>query len=323
MRRGNGSLDARLHETLAELLATGVPSALALAVGPWGRSFSAAGLDCSGRPLHATARFRVGSVTKTFVAALVLALVEDGALGLDNEATTHLPARFESIGPVTLRSLLNHTSGFPDFFEDAAFAARWQESPGRAWDPDELIEISLALPRHEPGIFSYANSNYVLIELVIDSLTGRSVGELLRTRILDSLGLSATQLPERATAAGGLVSTADDLARFFAALLSGEIIGEPSLREMLTTVPCDWSESQGYGLGIEQVESLMGFEISPCGMAWGHVGLAEVTTVAFSTPDARRQVVLMANAMLTNDAAWAALSRATWAVLCPGGRSRP
>jgi D-alanyl-D-alanine carboxypeptidase len=263
----------------------------------------------------------VGSITKTFVAALVLTLVEDGGLGLDDDTTSHLPARFESIESVKLRSLLNHTSGFPDFFEDAAFAARWQESPGRAWDPDELIEVSLALPRHEPGIFSYANSNYVLIGLVIESVTGCTVGELLRRRILDSLGLSATRLPETATAAGGLVSTADDLARFFAALLGGEIVGEQSLREMLATVPCDWSESQGYGLGIEQVESLMGFEASPCSMAWGHVGLGRVTTVAFTTPDAGRQVVLMANAMLTSDAAWAALNRATWAVLCPGGRS--
>jgi D-alanyl-D-alanine carboxypeptidase len=316
-RTPNGSLDARLEETLTELLAAGALGAAALAVGPWGRVRSAAGLDSSGRPLQATARFDVGSITKTFVAALVLALVEEGGLGLDDYATTHLPARFEPVGSVSVRSLLNHTSGLPDFFEDAAFAARWRKSTGREWDPDELITISLALPRHEPGSFRYSNSNYVLIGLVIESATGYTVGELLRGRILDSLGLSATRLPPTATAAGGLVSTADDLARFFAALLGGQIVGESSLREMLTTVPSDWAESQGYGLGIEQVESLMGFELSPCGMAWGHTGLGHVTTVALTTPDARRQVVLMANAMLTSDAAWAALSRATWAVLCP------
>jgi D-alanyl-D-alanine carboxypeptidase len=120
------------------------------------------------------------------------------------------------------------------------------------------------------------------------------------------------------------VSTSDDLVRFFAALLAGEIVGESSLHEMLTTVPCHWAESQGYGLGIEQVESLMGVEVSPCGAAWGHVGLmGHVTSVAFTTPDASRHVVLMANAMLTSDAAWSALSRATWAVLCPGDPSSP
>jgi hypothetical protein len=76
------------------------------------------------------------------------------------------------------------------------------------------------------------------------------------------------------------------------------------------------AESQGYGLGIEQVESLMGFGVSPCGTAWGHIGLGQVTTVAFTTPDAKRQVVLMANAMLTSDAALSALNGATWSVLC-------
>jgi D-alanyl-D-alanine carboxypeptidase len=269
--------------------------------------------------LQASAQFEVGSITKTLVAALTLLLVEDGALELDDDVRAHLSARFGPVGSVTVRSLLNHTSGLPDFFEDAAFAARWQESR-RSWEPDELIEISLALPRHEPGIFNYANSNYVLIGLVIESLTGSPVGELLRRRILDSLGLSATRLPATATAAGGLVSTSDDVARFFAALLAGEVVGESSLREMLTTVPCEWGESQGYGLGIEQVEALMGFKVSPCGMAWGHVGLGKFTTVAFSSPDATRQVVLMASAMLNSDAAWTALGRATWAVLCPDGR---
>jgi D-alanyl-D-alanine carboxypeptidase len=317
-RRTDRSPDARLEETLAELLAAGAPGALVLAVGPWGRLSLAAGLDLSGRPLRETARFEVGSVTKTFVAALVLALVEDGALGLDDDVTTHLPARFEPLGPVTVRSLLNHTSGLPDYFEDTAIAAAWLEDPSRELNPDELIEVALALPRHEPGNFSYANTNYVLVGLVIESVTARTVGEVLGSRILDSLGLSATRLPGTATsAAGGLVSTADDVARFLAALLAGEIVGESSLREMITTVPSDWAESQGYGLGIEHVDSLMGFEVSPCGTAWGHIGLGRVTTVAFTTPDAKRQVVLMANSMLTTDAAWAALGRATWAVLCP------
>ena len=180
-----------------------------------------------------------------------------------------------------------------------------------------MIDISLALPRHEPGVFSYANCNYILIGLMIESVTGSTLDETLRRRVLDSLGLAATRLPGTANAAaGGLVSTAEDVARFLAALLSGEIVREASLREMLTTVPSEWAESQGYGLGIEQVESLMGFEVSPCGMAWGHTGLGQTTTVALTTPDARRQVVLMAGAMLTSDAAWAALSGATWAFLC-------
>ena len=313
----SGTLDARLEEALAQLLAAGAPGALAVAVGPWGRLSAAAGLDSSGRSLQATSQFEVASVTKTFVAALVLALVEDGALGLDEDVAAHLPAQVESLGSVTARSLLNHTSGLPDFFEDAAIADAWRKDPSQEWNLDELIEISLALPRHEPGRFRDANSNYLLVGLVIESVTSCRLDQAIRRRILDPLELVETKLPRTAmAAAGGLISTADDLTRFLAALLGGEVVGEPSLREMLTTVPTEWAESQGYGLGIEQVESLMGFDVSPCGRAWGHIGLGPVTTVAFTTPDAKRQVVLMANAMLRSDAAWSALNGATWSVLC-------
>ncbi|MGZ4314865.1 MAG: serine hydrolase domain-containing protein [Gaiellaceae bacterium] len=303
---------------MAELVAEGAPGALALAVVPSGRVCCASGVDSAGHPLQATAEFNVGSITKTFVAALVLALVEDGRLGLDDDATTYLVEGLGLEGPVTVRSLLNHTSGMPDYFENKEFAGAWLKDPSREWDPDHLIEISLALPRREPGTFSYANSNYVLVGLVIESVTSGSVGEALRRRILESLGLSATRLPATANVAGGLVSTANDLADFLAALLSGKVIGEPFLREMLTTVPSDWIESQGYGLGIEQVDSLMGVEVSQCGLAWGHVGLGAATTVAFTTPDASRQIVLMANTMLTRNPAWSAINDATWATLCSG-----
>lgn len=312
----NESPATGLEETLAVLLAEGAPGAAALAAGPWGRASAAAGLDFADHPLQATTPLDVGSVTKTFVAALVLALADDGRLELDDAATAYLPPRFATLGGVTVRSLLNHTSGLPDVFEDPAFAGRWRENPSQAWNAEEVITISLGLPRHEPGIFGYANSNYVLIGLLIESVTSSTVSELLYKRILAPLGLTATHLPASATAAGGLLSTTDDVARFLAALVSGEIIGESSLGEMLTAVPCSWEESQGYGLGIERVESLMGFDVSPCGSAWGHIGFGHVTTVAFTVLDATRQIVLMANAMLTSDAAWAALNRATWETLC-------
>lgn len=311
------SLDRSLEAALADLLASGAPGALGLAVGPWGRLRSTAGTGSAGRPLQASERFNVGSITKTFVAALTLALVEDGALRLDDEASSHLPARYKGIGSITVRSLLNHTSGLPDYFEDEAIAAAWLADPTNEWDPSELIDISLALPRHEPGVFSYSNSNYVLLGLTIERVSGCSVGEGLRRRVLDRFGLAATQLSRSASgAAGGLVSTADDLASFLAALLGGKMLREESMREMLAVVPSDWVESRGYGLGIEQVASIMGFDPSPCGVAWGHAGLGHVTSVAFTTPDGKRQIVLMANAMLRTDTAWAAINRATWDVLC-------
>jgi D-alanyl-D-alanine carboxypeptidase len=314
----SAQLQSKLEAALAELLAAGAPGALALGVGPWGRLRMAAGLDSGGRALQADAPFEVASVTKTFLAALVLALVEDGALGLDDDVAAHLPSRALSLDSVSVRSLLNHTSGLPDFFEDAAIADAWRSDAGFDWRLDELIEICMALPPHEPGRFHYANSNYLLLGLVIESLMSSPLDEGLRRRIFDPLDLAATRLPRTATAAaGGVVSTADDLARFLSALLAGQVVNERSLREMLTTVPSEWVESKGYGLGIEEVDSLMGFDVSCCGTAWGHVGLGKATTVAFTTGDAKRQVILMANARLTNDAAWSTLNRATWSVLCP------
>jgi D-alanyl-D-alanine carboxypeptidase len=267
--------------------------------------------------VQADTRFEVGSVTKTFVAALVLALVEDGALGLDDEVAAHLPGRVESLRSITVRSLLNHTSGLPDFFEDAAVAEAWRAGAILDWSLDRLIEICVALPRHEPGRFRYANSNYLVVGLVIESVMSRPLDETIHRRILDPLDLAETRLPRNAiAAAGGLVSTADDLARFFCALPAGQVISDASLREMLTTVPSNWAESKRYGLGIEEIDSLMGFDVSPCGGAWGHVGLGQATTVALTTRDGKRQVVLSANAMLTSDAAWSALNRATWTALC-------
>lgn len=315
------SLQNVLDETVSGLVRAGAPGALALAVGPWGVCCRVAGIDSSGGALRSTALIEVASVTKTFVAALVLSLFQDGLLELDDPVAMYLPGLLRGDARITLRSLLNHTSGLPDYFEDAAFLAEWQEHPAHEWTAHELVEIAAGLPRHESGLFSYANVNYVLVALIIESVTGRTVADVLQARILEPLALDATQLPVTATAAtGGLTSTADDLSRFLAALMRGEVVNESSRREMLTTVPSDWPESQGYGLGIERVESLMGAD-SPCGAAWGHTGLGMATTVALTSQDAARQVVLTAGAMLTSEVAWAILGRATWSVLCPATRT--
>ena len=116
---------------------------------------------------------------------------------------------------------------------------------------------------------------------------------------------------------GEMVSTARDVARFLQALLGGELL-TPELRaELLTTVPSDWEESDGYGLGIEEVSSLMGQAPSPCGAAWGHLGFAMGhTTIALSSESGDRQVVVCMNALVMSDEVWAALGRLMWACYC-------
>ena len=114
-----------------------------------------------------------------------------------------------------------------------------------------------------------------------------------------------------------MVSTARDLARFLRALLGGELL-PPALRaELLSTVVSDWEESDGYGLGIEEVTSIQGKADSPCGSAWGHLGFSTgYTTIALARRNGDRQVVICLNAYVMSDETWVALGQLAWACLC-------
>ena len=346
-----------LDDHLEGVLAAGIPGVVALAAHPgasWERAAGLADVE-SGAPLEPERRFRIGSVTKVFVAALVLQLVGEGALALDDE-----------VGPlaegVTLRQLLNHTSGLPDHYADLdSLLEPYRRN--RAYRQHLTPRAALELVRDKPRLFSpgtgwsYSNGNYVVLGLLVEETTGATLRDQLRARILEPLGLEASDLPDddappadlvRAYlppdnpllpdpgpgpvdvteiqpfgwGGGEMVSTARDVARFLQALLGGELL-EPSLRaELLTTVPSDWEESEGYGLGIEQVSSLMGVADSPCGVAWGHIGFSfGYTTIALASETGDRQVVILTNTLLWSDEAWPALGDLTWACYCGLGQT--
>ena len=100
------------------------------------------------------------------------------------------------------------------------------------------------------------------------------------------------------------------MARFLQALLGGELLTSELRAELLTTVASDWEESDGYGLGIEEVSSLMGQSPSPCGRAWGHLGFAMGhTTIALSSESGDRQVVVCVNSLVMDDETWKVLGR--------------
>ncbi|MCD0442145.1 beta-lactamase family protein [Glycomyces sp. A-F 0318] len=151
--------------------------------------------------------FRIGSNTKTFTAALVLRLVEEGAIDLDAPASGYLP-RFDLDPRITVRMLLQHTSGVFNFtgeyYEDGTFAPgivwsgrEWVEDRFRTYRPEELVELALSKPaRFEPGTdWSYSNTNYVLARLVVEQVTGRPFADEMRRLVLDPLGLSHTLVP--------------------------------------------------------------------------------------------------------------------------------
>jgi D-alanyl-D-alanine carboxypeptidase len=331
---------------------SGLPGAVAVASAPGFHWEGAAGLANveTGEPLTVEHRFRVASVTKLFFAAAVLQLVDDGALALDGEAGPIVP-------DVTVRQLLNHTSGVPNWEDDlVAFFEPYRRNPAHRSElgPRDALALALERPRlFAPGEgWAYTGSNYQALGLLVEETAGTPLREELKRRIFDPLQLGATDLPAETWpvpglareylpadnplfpgpgpgpvdvteldlpfnwAGGGIVSSGHDLARFLQALLGGELLPEDLRAEMVRTVPSGWDESDGYGLGIGEVTSLMGKAASPCGAAWGHLGFGGHTTVALASERGERQVVLMVNGHAMSDESWEDLGRLVWGCYC-------
>ncbi len=278
------------------------------------------------RPTRPDLRHRVGSVTKTFVATVLLQLVDEHRLRLDDPIGRYLPQLVG--GPVgqqvTVRMLMNHTSGIGNYTN--ALLSSPQALEGLAdttYEPAQLIAIGLGMPStNAPGArWSYSNTNYIILGQLIAKLTGRPYEQAVQRRILQPLGLRDTYLPGTeleirgphaaaylrwtdgslrdfarfsatwADSAGELVSTGADLDRFYRALFSGRLLPERLLDAMRTTVPleADHPEYGGYGLGLMNLPL-------PCGTFWGHTGgVVGQATFAFSSPDGSRQVALGEN----------------------------
>jgi len=285
---------------------------------------------------------------KIFVATVVLQLVHEDVLVLDGPADP-------VVGDVTVRQLLNHTSGLPNYHDDIVeLFEPYRRDPAHRWplEPRELLAVALERPRiFMPGEgWAYSGSNFLAAGLLVEYVTGSTLREELRRRIFEPLGLSATDLPAEASATdgfargyfppdnplipgtdwvdvteldlpfnwagGGVVSTGGDLARFLQALLRGELLPPRLLAEMLRTVPSDWEETDAYGLGIGHVSSVMGKVPSPCGPAWGHLGLGPYTVIALASDEGDRQAVVLANGPVMSEEAWAPIGRLAWACYC-------
>jgi D-alanyl-D-alanine carboxypeptidase len=225
-----------------------------------------------------------------------------------------------------VRELLDHTSGVPDFVEPA-LAGLYGGDRFRSWAPRELVGLVAGRPPDfAPGTaWSYSNTNYVLVGMLIERATGVPLGRELQRRIFRPLRLDDTSFPldmpwlpwpyargyslaldadlnpvERrlldftvynpslAWGAGNIVSDLDDLARFYRALLGGRLLPAAQLAEMKTTVPI--GPGVAYGLG------LLEFDTS-CGPIWGHDGdIPGFVSELYSSEDGTRQYGLMFNA---------------------------
>ncbi len=190
------ALAARLDRALARarerLLLPGVEATVLFPDGStWTGALGSADV-ATGRPVDADTPFAIASVTKTFTTALVLRYAEQGRLRLDDRLASYLPD-WPNARRITIRMLLGHTSGIPDFFANPKIDKVLQKDPGRAWTPTEILAYVPKGAVFPPGKgWAYSNTNFVLLGLVAEKVGGAPWADLVRRELIEPLGLTAT-----------------------------------------------------------------------------------------------------------------------------------
>jgi D-alanyl-D-alanine carboxypeptidase len=236
--------------------------------------------------VEATHHFRIGSLTKQFTAALILKLAEEGRLSLDDTLRQWLPGLHVPYDDrITVRMLLNHTSGVPNYATPTFWNSMVFPDPGRAWQPAELVQLALAGASLQPGtVFAYCNTGYILAGMIAEAAAHESASDAMARRFFVPLGMNNTTLatgadfsgsyahgylqlpaslsvddvsgwnPSHAWTAGSIVSTARDLLTWADALFGGRVLSQASLDAMFTPAP----PSTAYGMGFEMGEAADG-----------------------------------------------------------------
>jgi D-alanyl-D-alanine carboxypeptidase len=263
-------------------------------------------------PLETSDRLLAGSIGKTYVAAVMLQLIEEGKVGLNDKLEKWLGkeswfARLPNAGDLTIHNLMTHSSGLREYFEISGVNKKLLADPDRVWKPEELVAFILdtkPLFAADKG-WAYADTNYILVGLVVEKATGQTLFNEISRRLLKPLMLERTipsdhrTLPEVAVgysmprspfgvegrmirdqkfvlnpqfeyAGGGLASTPLELALWAKALYEGKVFRKPETLQLLLT-GVDSSGGRGgakgskYGLGVQIRES-------PWGTSYGHGG---------------------------------------------------
>lgn len=238
-------------------------------------------------------QFRIGSITKTFIGIVMLQLQDEGILSLNDLAIDWLDdstiAQIANSDEVTLRQLLNMTSGIPDYLATDSFFDAIDAEPDHPWAPAETLEFVYgdeALFAAGDG-FEYSNTNYNMLHLIIEEATGTPLADVLEARVFSPLGMIDSYLEDPANlganivhgyapeddgsftditfvndgagmADGGIISTAADMELFALGLISGDLLSNDALAEMMETTTASKSE---YGLGLDVIEGPNGGQI--------------------------------------------------------------
>ena len=310
--------------------------------GSWTTSLGVADPE-SGEPFAFENHVRIGSITKTFTVTLILQLAEEGLLGLEDPVSAYfdtdpastkitLEQPIPRAEEITLRHLANMTSGLASYTFDPAFQERLFTDPTQDWDPVEIVEIGIenthaGCPHtieagwaacYEPGTdWNYSNTNTVMLGLVVEHVTGRSYGEVLRERILEPLGMAHTSHPTDATlpepyargytsqgvesgqqeathwnptwgfAVGDMISRFEDLRTWGRALGRGTLLSAETQADRMTevTVGINQPGVRAYGLGIVNTRGW-----------WGHTGeLPGYNSLTYYHPDLDAVMVVIVN----------------------------
>ena len=275
-------------------------------------------------PMQRDDVIRIGSTTKTFTAVLILKLVEEGRLSLDDSIVKWFPT-IPHAEAITVRQLLNHTSGIPEIIQKGLMKS---VIPSTYWRREELLQlIASQKPFFKPGTkFEYSNANFILLGFILEDVTGKTALQLLHEQILDPLSLKNTYFipyepaPARlvtgfdrdlakipgmldispsntswatlAFTSGAMASNADDLGVFFEDLFAGKLLSPAMVKEMETFFPASnpgLDAQTGSGLG------LMRFEVDGQELI-GHVGeFMGSSSIAVYSPDKGYTIAITCN----------------------------
>lgn len=303
------ALDALLAQVTAGTELGAAPGGVLSVQGDGWRYVRAVGMADpeAGKPVDCDMAFQIGSATKMITAAVLLQLQEEGRLSVDDPLSAHLPdiaARLPNGDSITLRQLAQHTAGVFSYTDTApdgtpGIAVASMQDPAalrRAVTPAEMIDFTIAhgqplFTPGEAGKWSYSNSGYTLLGLVIEAVEGLPLDKVFQNRIFGPLGMTRSYLWDgtprpafglprswlmppfetettdwnmsQAWAGGGVISTVPDMHLFLNALVGGRLFRSPdTLTLMQETVPSPIPGTEGYGLGLMRIG----------GEVWGHGG---------------------------------------------------
>jgi D-alanyl-D-alanine carboxypeptidase len=267
----------------------------------------------------------IGSVSKIFVATVVLQLAEENLLDLDGTLSGWHPD-FPNADSITIRQLLNHTAGTYNYFPDTANPCYqvYATEPGRTWTPQEVIACASGYPADfAPGQdWNYSNTGYLLLGTIVESVTGNGLYDEMTARLFDPLGMNRTfykavpGMPgERARCyfgeedisekfnptfvfgCGGMESNASDLLTLLRAVVTGDLLSESSLSQMLDCVDTHGYPMGDYGFGIACRSHAL------AGQLYGHAGRGDGMVELFHSADWDTTLVVLVNHRF-NTALW-------------------